>query len=455
MKKFNQRRCLPVSSKLSNKLANLKTKFTNNLIAAVVVLASGTLSFVIPANASLTSSLHLTSTASKLAIRTDTPNPNNSDNNAPNSDSKNPVDPALTQVVTDDEGLVNHGEKVEFTHGHVDIGPRFINQKWEFLARDDSGDKPVWRDLNDMVFRLPDSSILEVPKDPQFNFITSLSADRKVWVLPQTEITGVPWLGWNTQSPAVVNMVNGGVKLIYEGHEGDGELFVFLQAGNFGAPELLWDSTKHQMQPINIPLNTHTHVNWVFTKPGVHIIKLNLQATLNDGSQASQTKILRFAVGDSTSIVTAQNAIFPGDDPKASDSADNNSNSSTQSSTSSSPNQSNTDGANNTQSSADQNNTSENTSNSNTSSHSEQTWIIYFVIVFLCIIGIFIVLAWLRSKKDKNHRTQIASKFEKSSDGNISAANSSNNFAEENSLNMSDDKNTGNTSTRNISNPES
>lgn len=220
-------------------------------------------------------------------------------------------DPALQQTVTDEEQNAPAGTKVEITHGHVDLGPRLLNGKWIFMARDDSGDTPTWRHLDDMVFVLGKSAALALPDNSDYNFVGA-KAGATVWAIPQVEVASVPWLGWNTQSPAVVNNVQAQVKLVFEGHQGPGQFTMFLQSGNFGAPQLLWTSAKENSQAVHVDLNTHTHANWVFTEPGVHLVRLSAKATLKDGQSVSAPVVLRFAVGDTPDVSKAKQASWTG-----------------------------------------------------------------------------------------------------------------------------------------------
>lgn len=207
----------------------------------------------------------------------------------------NPSDLALTQVVEENEHIAPKGTAVEISAGHMDLGPKIIGGKWELMVRDDSGKTPVWRHPEDVVFRVSDKAQAEIPKKDEYSFI---NATGRVWVIPQQEIPGVVWLGWNTQSPEVARSVNGGVSLIYAGHQGAGDFHGFVQAGNFSGPQELWNSRRSVSQPIHVEPNTHTHANWVFTKPGEHLLRLSAQARLKDGTSVEDTKILRFAVGD-------------------------------------------------------------------------------------------------------------------------------------------------------------
>ena len=212
------------------------------------------------------------------------------------------VDPALTQTVRGDERIAGKGQKTVVDAGHVDMGPLFVNGTWQLMVRDDTAGEPVWRHIDDVVFNVSDRAKLHVPDG--YDFVGGTDA----WVIPQTEIAGVPWLGWNTQSPDVIAKVNGGVTLSFEGHQGEGPFTLFLQAGNFGKPQLLANSVIEQSQPTYVDLNTHTHANWTFTQPGTHLVRISVSATLKDGSTVSDTRVLRFAVGGGSSVEDAAQA---------------------------------------------------------------------------------------------------------------------------------------------------
>ena len=129
-------------------------------------------------------------------------------------------------------------------------------------------------------------------------------AGSKVYVIPQTETKGVIWPGWNTQDPQLVSKLNRGVNLTLEQVSGPGTFSLYLENGNFSAPQVLWSSTKSEPQKLWVEKNTHTHANWVFTAPGEYLLKVTASAELSDGSTVSDTRYLKFAVGDSASADT-------------------------------------------------------------------------------------------------------------------------------------------------------
>lgn len=208
---------------------------------------------------------------------------------------------ALTQTLSAEQPVASG--RTEISAGHVDMGPRFNNGKFELMLHDDHGETPVWRSLDEVIYRGSDKAILEVPNDPRYSFVGA-PAGSKVYVIPQTEAKGVIWPGWNTQDPQLVSKLNRGVNLTLEQVSGPGTFSLYLENGNFSAPQVLWSSTKSEPQKLWVEKNTHTHANWVFTAPGEYLLKVTASAELSDGSTVSDTRYLKFAVGDSASADT-------------------------------------------------------------------------------------------------------------------------------------------------------
>jgi putative ABC transporter-associated repeat protein len=212
-----------------------------------------------------------------------------------------PPSDSLNQRIEGDQRIAD-GRAV-LSQGHVDIGPRFVKGEWSLMVHDDSVDPSVWRHLDQTVFQVSDKAVLRVPADPGYSFIGEPGTP--VHVVPQVQNPDVAWVGWNTQDPEVMETIDGGVTLTLTGVDGPGELFVYLQAGNFGAADVLWDSTKDGSQDLWVDVNTHTHANWVFTKPGVYLVQTEVKADLVDGRKVTDTATLRFAVGDATDVQAA------------------------------------------------------------------------------------------------------------------------------------------------------
>lgn len=225
-------------------------------------------------------------------------------------------DPNLDQKLG--ELAIVHGQRV-LEAGHLDMGPKYdTDGRWRFLIHDDvakadANATSVWRYPDETVLHVRDEAKLVVPDDPAYAF---LGADpgSEVWVAPQTQDPDVVWIGWNTQDPAVMETVDRGVTLSLRAVEGPGVMTTYLQSGSFGAPQVLWDSRRSDAQPVWVDVNTHTHANWVFTAPGVYLVELTAEADLIDGSHASDTQRLRFAVGTDTAPGDAFAAVWAGAD---------------------------------------------------------------------------------------------------------------------------------------------
>lgn len=179
------------------------------------------------------------------------------------------------------------GQPVVIRDGHVDFGPVVTDGAMSLQLRDDTVAPPQWRNPQDMVLVLDHASEQRIPEGKEFEF-TGATGGQNVWVIPQTQKPGVPWLGWNTQSPTLEGVVDRGVTFTYEGHQGPGNFSLFLQDGGLNGPEKVFVNTGGTAW---VDLGTHTHANWVFTEPGVHLVKIGVAA-----GERTATAVLRFAV---------------------------------------------------------------------------------------------------------------------------------------------------------------
>lgn len=223
-------------------------------------------------------------------------------------------DPNLDQTLDANLAVV-HGERT-LDAGHVDMGPKFVDGTWTFLIHDDvakadANAASVWRYPDETVFHVLDQAQLSVPDDPAYAFVGA-DPGEPVWVVPQTQNPEVVWLGWNTQDPEVMQTIDRGVTLSLVGAQGPGVVTTYLQSGSFGEPQLLWDSRVPEVQSIWVDVNTHTHANWVFTKPGVYLLQLEASADLVDGTAVTDTQVIRFAVGTATAPADAFAASWDG-----------------------------------------------------------------------------------------------------------------------------------------------
>lgn len=240
--------------------------------------------------------------ANQAASSAKPPGSANAGKGVPTSGATPSADPALEQNVAANEPTSQTPAVIEA--GHVDLGPRLIGGKLTVSLRDDSAASPVWRDPNKTVLRVREGALIQVPQGEDYKF---LADSKRVYVLPQTQKTQLVWLGWNTQDPAVTKLIQGGVNMRIEQVKGPGRSWLILQEGTFGKPKVLADSAT-SAQDIWVDTNTHVHANWIFSKPGIYLVKVSFKATGVDGKTYQATTTLRFAVGDATSTTNALKA---------------------------------------------------------------------------------------------------------------------------------------------------
>ncbi|MEU5931387.1 TIGR03773 family transporter-associated surface protein [Micromonospora sp. H61] len=187
------------------------------------------------------------------------------------------------------------GARQVIADGHVDMGPQLSGDNWTIRIKDDRTSPPVWRETADVVLQVKDNAKITVPAGADF---LGKQGDA-VWLLPQSQQAGIVWPGWNTQHESVVSGVKGNVTWTLKGVNGPGRFALFL-TGSFGKADVLFDSAKAFPQQLSVPLNTHAHGNWAFTKPGLYRLAVQMNGTTSAGKAVTDTKTLTIAVGDST-----------------------------------------------------------------------------------------------------------------------------------------------------------
>jgi surface-anchored protein len=185
---------------------------------------------------------------------------------------------------------------VVLNDGHVDlIAPRVLDGgDLTTQVKDGTAgpDRAVWRDPADVVLHLVPAARNTVPVDPAYSFLGTPGAP--VWLIPQTQIPGIVWAGWNTESLSPQD-VTGAVNLRVTAVDGPGRLGIFLTGI---IPTVLVDSGNGLPDVITVPLGTHAHANWGFGAEGTYRIAIEVAANLADGRTVTDSDIFTIAVGD-------------------------------------------------------------------------------------------------------------------------------------------------------------
>ena len=175
---------------------------------------------------------------------------------------------------------VGEGASGNATDGHFDLGPAIENGTLVARVKDDRSQPAQWVDPSSLTFALGDAARITAPAD--LGFIATPGSS--VWLIPSTQIAGVPWLGLNSQREEIVTGTTGPVQFTLDAVEGPGRVAVF-NAGALGSGvgEHVFDGPG---TGYTLGTNTHAHQNWVFTAPGTYTLTITMRVTPNGAALA-------------------------------------------------------------------------------------------------------------------------------------------------------------------------
>lgn len=155
----------------------------------------------------------------------------------------------------------------------------------------------TYKQAEEVIFQLKESSALEVPGIPEYAFIGA--PGDIVWVAPEIQVDGLLFAGWDTQSLSTGVFAGDQLDLELKQVSGPGRLEMF-QTGSFGEPIRIFSSTDSAYKKQAVPVHTHAHTNWVFSALGRYELTFQATATLAGGGQvASDPVSYTWVVGDS------------------------------------------------------------------------------------------------------------------------------------------------------------
>lgn len=170
---------------------------------------------------------------------------------------------------------VGEGASGNATDGHFDLGPAIENGTLVARVKDDRSQPAQWVDPSSLTFALGDAARITAPAE--LGFVATPGSS--VWLIPSTQIAGVPWLGLNSQREEIVTGTTGPVQFTLDAVEGPGRVAVF-NAGALGSGvgEHVFDGPGTSY---TLGANTHAHQNWVFTAPGTYTLTITMRVTPN------------------------------------------------------------------------------------------------------------------------------------------------------------------------------
>ena len=168
---------------------------------------------------------------------------------------------------------VQVGSEGGITDGHFDLGPAIENGQLVARIKDDRSVPAVWKDPASMTFALGEKAKIKAPEALSY----AAAPGQDVWMIPATQIRGVPWLGMNSQREEIVTETSGQVRFSLLDVQGPGNVAVF-ESGSLGAGigTHVFDGAGTSY---TLPANTHAHQNWVFTEPGSYQLTIAMNVS--------------------------------------------------------------------------------------------------------------------------------------------------------------------------------
>ncbi|MCI7671956.1 MAG: choice-of-anchor M domain-containing protein [Schaalia hyovaginalis] len=225
-----------------------------------------------------------------------TPAPDAPSQSGGTSGSKDPVSPSAPA-----EGETSGGAAASplhlITEGHMDQALALKDGKAQVFVLDTVDPrKPVTRESGTFAYAVPDRTHAMIPGTAKGYEELRAAAPKGVWSLPETQIEGIPWVGFSTERVDYSALGPAGVTVRLANFTGPGRLIT----GNtslFDGFVTRLDSLKPDTA-ISYRFGSHDHQAFYFTAPGRYATDFVYTAHLKDGTSVDKTLRAVFLVGD-------------------------------------------------------------------------------------------------------------------------------------------------------------
>ncbi|SNV57718.1 ABC transporter permease protein [Corynebacterium imitans] len=177
--------------------------------------------------------------------------------------------------------------------GHMDMGLVDEGGLAAKLIDDSDPRAPTPRDSGTFLFEVPDPAKTEIPA----NFRSTFPGEpESMWVLPQAQVKGLPWLGFSTTRLSGDSLQQGSkITVTMRDVRGPGRIFTWHEG--VGGAKLELDSGDSS-RTLEYGLNDHDHQAFGFTKAGFYSATFRFAGTDAAGVPFSKDLTATFAVGD-------------------------------------------------------------------------------------------------------------------------------------------------------------
>lgn len=188
-----------------------------------------------------------------------------------------------------------HAATVTLTSGHVDVlDVDYISGALVLRVLDGTTGTAVERNPADVLFKVPVAAkTTSVPNTPAWSF---LGTGGTAWILPQNQVSGLLWAGWNTTEVPAGVFAGDKVTVNLTAVSGPAGFSIYTAAG--GTPTVLFDSGNGLPDTLDVARLAHAHANWGFDAAGTYTVTFNVTGTLagGGGTISSGSKQFTFEV---------------------------------------------------------------------------------------------------------------------------------------------------------------
>jgi surface-anchored protein len=179
----------------------------------------------------------------------------------------------LTFLLT---GLADDFERQVWSSGHGDVGLTYSDGQWSFTVRNAAPDE--------ILVQGGASARLMIPPNPDFSFLGQ--PGDPIWILPQSQVSELPFLGLNAEGVPPGLFLGERVWLRLEAVIGPGD-FILWTAGS-GTVDVLMNARDGIAAEdwVSLPVLGHTHQNWGFTEAGRYELEFTATGTFTNGEPA-------------------------------------------------------------------------------------------------------------------------------------------------------------------------
>jgi surface-anchored protein len=192
---------------------------------------------------------------------------------------------------------------VEYTAGHADVGlaeSSGLELHLHVEGATIGGTSGVEGEYepDEVIIVVPNSTLYTREAGSQWDMIGNSAGD-DTWRLPQSQQTGVPFLGIGAEEASENTYVDNEITLTLLNMNGPaGGEFSMWQTDQFEVPAFFMSTSDASADFFVVDLDEydHYHVNWGFTQPGTYELEFQAYAELIAGASQSSTSTFTFEV---------------------------------------------------------------------------------------------------------------------------------------------------------------